>query len=198
MEPLTPPQSPLHSPSGPSPADTGCYSYFSSASSPCLSSHPSPHNHHHHHSRHHDPLTATFVSLALSSRAPTADTHGRGDRADADTDTETDSDSERERRRRLGAEDVRRKRQLMARMQTSDDVLRQLGELVKRVVAAPGPGSRKSSTGLPGESGGVSKKPAKGHHHHHHHHHRHHHHRVARTGKAPQSSSPPKRNAVVT
>ncbi|KAF8254035.1 hypothetical protein K440DRAFT_618632 [Wilcoxina mikolae CBS 423.85] len=83
---------------------------------------------------HHDALTSTLFSLALSQQ-PSPDV--------------SDNESEPE---QLVFEDVRRKRQSMARMQTSEDLLRQLGELVKRVSAG-----RKGSACSLSESSGVQK-----------------------------------------
>ncbi|KAF8538360.1 hypothetical protein BDD12DRAFT_166826 [Trichophaea hybrida] len=83
---------------------------------------------------HHDALTSTLFSLALSQQ-PSPDV--------------SDNESEPE---QLVFEDVRRKRQSMARMQTNEDLLRQLGELVKRVSAG-----RKGSACSLSESSGVQK-----------------------------------------
>ncbi|CCX09464.1 Protein of unknown function [Pyronema omphalodes CBS 100304] len=85
----------------------------------------------------HDALTSTLLSLALSPASP---------------DTSDDESCEPEKK---PFEDVRRKRQSMARMQTSDDLLRQLGELVKSVSS---PSCRKQSSGSAlAEASGVRK-----------------------------------------
>jgi hypothetical protein len=86
---------------------------------------------------HHDALTSTLFSLALSQH-PSPDV--------------SDNESEPE---QLVFEDVRRKRQSMARMQTNEDLLRQLGELVKRVSAGHQP--RKGSSCSLSENSGVQK-----------------------------------------
>jgi hypothetical protein len=92
-----------------------------------------------------DPLTSTLVSLALTPK--TNNQHSTGGYASPDaSDNECEADP---------LEDVRRKRQSMARMQTNDDILRQLGELVKRV--SPSSSRKGSATSLV-ESSGVVKR----------------------------------------
>lgn len=89
--------------------------------------------------RNDDPLTSTMASFSLSPKSSQL-----GYSSPDSSDNEVDP-----------FEDVRRKRQSMARMQTNDDMLRQLGELVKRV--SP-PSSRKGSAGSLVETSGVMKR----------------------------------------
>lgn len=88
----------------------------------------------------HDPLTSTFASFALTPK--TLPGYASPDASDSESDPDP-------------FEDVRRKRQSMARMQTNEDVLRQLGELVKRMAPA---GHRKGSSGSLVETSGVVKR----------------------------------------
>lgn len=92
-------------------------------------------------SAHDDTLTATLASFALTT-SKAKSRYASPETSDVECDP---------------FEDVRRKRQSMALMQTNDDLLRQLGELVKRVSPASG-GSRKGSTGSLTETNGVVKK----------------------------------------
>jgi len=90
---------------------------------------------------HDDPLTSTLASFALTT-SKSKPRYASPETSDNECDP---------------LEDVRRKRQSMARMQTDDDLLRQLGELVKKVSPANS-GSRKGSTGSLTETSGVVKK----------------------------------------
>jgi hypothetical protein len=90
----------------------------------------------------HDPLTSTLASFTLTPKTRP----GYASPEASDNESEPDT---------CAFEDVRKKRQSMARMQTNEDLLRQLGELVKRVSTS----SRKGSAGSLVESSGVVKRP---------------------------------------
>ena len=127
--PLTPPLSPRHSPAAP-PVDS--LPAYKNLGSPLY--------------MHHDALASTLFALAISPAARPRQ-YASPEASDCESEPE------------FALEDVRRKRQSMARMQTNDDLLRQLGELVKRV--SPG-ASRKPSPPSLVETSGITKRSAKG------------------------------------
>lgn len=109
--PLTPPLSPTHD---------DCYRAFTSTH-PSLS----------------DPLTNTLSALGISPSLPPSAVQSKSAFgslwSSKSAFSPESSDSESELTMPVQREDVRRKRQTMARLQTDDDLLRQLGELVRTV-----------------------------------------------------------------